>query len=292
MVAITTVLGVTLLLGYSACTEQLKRSIEDQKNKKVKETVIAEMNRQSLEGMMYPQLSERKSNVRLSDQVFDFDNAEILKTYYNKNSDKLVIYIRDMHKSSDLEGKTVVQDNLYNMIDELCKENGIDLLVLEGTPQEEITKDFIDSNVGLFTKLVWQVWYGFWTPQNKDDALKALSGGIAYEYINGTKIETCGAEDANIHETAWFIANNRIKSEGQAWLFDKVIVEKRNEIGIEKTLKYMDQYGKKKAILVFGAAHTKGLTELLEKKGVSYIVMQPKGVDDYIKNLEKSIPKQ
>lgn len=284
-------LSVTFVLGYTTCAG-LKR-IEDKKYAKVQQEVITEMNKQSLEGMMCNELKERKSSVKFSDHSFDFDNAEILKYYHNENSDKLVIYIRDIHKSSAFEGKNLVQDNLYNTIDELCKENGTDLLILEGTPQEEINKEFVDSQVGVLTKIFWKLWYGFWMPKDKEEALEALSGGLAYEYMNDTKIETCGAEDANIHETAWYIATNSIKSEGQAWLFDKVIVEKRNEIGVEKTLKYMEKYGKKQAILVFGAAHTKGLTELLEKEGISYIVVQPKGVDDYIHNLEKDVmPKQ
>ena len=283
-----TILGATLLLGYSTCAE-LKRLDEDKKNTVIKQKVVTEINRQSLEGMMHPELSERKSSVKFSGHSFDFDNADILKYYHNENSDKLVIYIRDIHKSSAFEGKNLVQDNLYNTIDELYKENGTDLLVLEGTPQEEINKEFVDSQVGVLTKIFWKLWYGFWMPETKEEALEALSGGLAYEYMNDTKIETCGAEDANVHEAAWYIATNKIKSKGQAWLFDKVIVEKRNEIGVEKTLQYMEKYGKKQAILVFGAAHTKGLTELLEKEGVSYIVIQPKGVDNYIYNLEKDV---
>ena len=287
-----TLLGATLLLGYSTCTE-LKKLDEDKKYAAIKQEVITEINEQSLEGMMCNELKERKSSVKFSGYSFDLDNADILKYYNNKNSDKLVIYIRDIHKLSAFEGKNLVQDNLYNTIDELYKENGTDLLVLEGTPQEEVTKDFVDSNTGFLTKIIWKLWYGFWTPKDKEEALEAFPGGLAYEYVNDTKIETCGAEDANIHEAAWYIATNSIKSEGQAWLFDKVIVEKRNEIGVEKTLKYMEKYGKKQAILVFGAAHTKGLTELLEKEGVSYIVIQPKGVDDYIHNIEKDVmPKQ
>lgn len=280
-----TLLSTALLAGYTLCTG-LKRIEEDQKYTKIRQEVLTEINRQSLEGMMHPELSERKSSVKFSDYSFDFDNAEILKYYHNKKSDKLVIYIRDVHKSSDFEGKNLVQDNLYNTIDELYKENGTDLLVSEGTPQEEITKELIDSNIGFLDKLLWKLLHGFWMPETKEDALKAFSGATAYEYINDTKIETCGAEDANIHETAWYIANNQIKSEGHAWLFDKVILEKRNEVGVKKTLDYMKKHGKKQAILVFGAAHTKGLTELLEKEGISYVVVQPKGVDSYINLIE------
>jgi hypothetical protein len=283
-----TILSTGLLLSYSTCTA-LKQLNENKKYNTIRQKVLVEINRQSLEGMMHPELSERKSSVKFSDHSFDFDNAEILKYYHTDKSDKLVIYIRDIHKSSIFDGKNLVQNNLYKTIDELYKENGTDLLVLEGTPQEEITKEWIDLNVGVLTKIIWELWYGFWTPKTKEEALEALSGGVAYEYINDTKIETCGAEDANIHEAAWYIATNKIKSEGQAWLFEKIIVEKRNEIGVEKTLKYMEKYGKKQAILVFGAAHTKGLTELLEKEGVSYIVIQPKGVDNYIYNIEKDV---
>jgi len=281
-------LSAGLFLGYSTCS-QLQNLNKDRNNAAVKRKVVTEINQLSLEGMMTYELLERKPSVKLNDQTFDFDNAEVLKSYNNKNSDKLVIYIRDIHKASGFDGRTTVQDNLYNTIDELYKENGTDLLVLEGTPQEEVTKEYIDSNVGVLTKIFWKVWYGFWTPKNKEEALEALSGGVAYEYVNGTKVQTCGAEDANIHETAWYLANSTIKSEGYSWLFDKIIVEKRNEIGIEKTLQYMEKYDKKTAILVFGAAHTKGLTELLEKKGVSYIIVQPKGVDDYVKKIEKDV---
>ncbi len=129
-----TLLGATLLLGYSTCAE-LKRLAEDKKYTAIKQKVITEINKQSLEGMMHYELTERKSSVKFSDHCFDLDNAEILKYYHNENSDKLVIYIRDIHKPSAFEGKNLVQDNLYNTIDELYKENGTDLLVLEGIPQ-------------------------------------------------------------------------------------------------------------------------------------------------------------
>lgn len=278
-------LGATLLIGYPIYTELKRQCSVD--NKKVVEKVVKEINRQGLEGIMNSELVERKTNTKFSDQYFDFDNAEILKCYYNENSDKLVVYIRDVHKLSFLEGKNLVQDNLYNTIDELCKENDISLLVLEGTHQEELTKEFINSNISIWYKLFWRAWHGFWIPEAKEDALKAFSGGVAYEYINDTKVETRGAEDEDTHDAAWNIAKTPVRSEGKIWLFEKVITDRRSEIGVEKILQYMKEYDKKKAMLVFGAAHTKKIVELLEKEGVSYIVVQPKGVDDYIKELEK-----
>lgn len=287
IIAATTLLGATLLFGYTACTE-LKKSAENKKKAAVIEKVVKEITKKSLEGMMWPELSERKPDTKLSDQYFNFDNAEILKSYHNKNSDKLVVYIRDIHKSSVFEGKHLVQENLYNTIDELYKENSIDLLVLEGTPQEELTKEWINSNVNVwYQKLFWYIFQGFWVPENKEEALKAFSGGVAYEYMNDTKIETCGAEDEDVHNAAWYIATSPTRSEGKVWLFEKIISDKRSEIGVEKTLQYMEKSGKKKAIIVFGAAHTKRIAEMLEEKGISYIVIQPKGADDYIQKIEK-----
>ena len=283
-------LGSTLLLGCTVYTESKKQP----QDKKVEEKVLNELNRQSIDGIM-TELKDRKSSLKFSGYNFDFDNADILK-YYKGNSDKLVIYIRDIHKSSAFEGKNLVQDNLYNTIDELYNENGIDLLVLEGGHEEELTKGWIKENgISFLQNIYWYLSYGFWTPETKDQSLIAFSGGVAYEYFNDTKIKTCGAEDANIHETAWYIATNKVKSEGQAWLFEEIILNKRSEIGVEKTLDYMKNSGKKEAVLVFGAAHTKKILEHLEKKGVSYVVVQPKGIDDYIQALDKYVmpmPKQ
>ncbi|MBM3200194.1 hypothetical protein FJZ53_04610 [Candidatus Woesearchaeota archaeon] len=280
---ISIVLGAGLVMGYSACSQLKEMGSESYRKKQEKGKVITQrINKVSLEGMMADELEQKYEKIKINGETFDCESASIIKYHESKKSDKLIVYIQDIHKASSFGDKTVVQESLYNSIDEMNKENSIDMLVLEGTPQEDVTKEMIESNTSNFYKLFWYVFRGFWMPEGKEQSLTAFPAGVAYEYVNDTLIETRGAEDEDIHNTAWYVATTPTTSEGKVWLFEKLVSEKRSEIGVEKTLQYMAQSRKKKAVLVFGAAHTRKIVECLEKEDVSYIVLQPKGVDTYI----------
>ncbi|MFH1665747.1 MAG: hypothetical protein ABIA77_06355, partial [Candidatus Omnitrophota bacterium] len=67
------------------------------------------------------------------------------------------------------------------------------------------------------------------------------------------------------------------------------IAMKRDEALIDNTLKRMEAEGTDRCVLIAGGFHTKGMKYLLEKKGVSYVVVTPKITKDvetpYIKVL-------
>ncbi|MCK5450531.1 MAG: hypothetical protein KAI70_02050 [Candidatus Omnitrophica bacterium] len=67
------------------------------------------------------------------------------------------------------------------------------------------------------------------------------------------------------------------------------IAMKRDEALIDNTLKRMEEEGKSKSVLIAGGFHTRGIKDLLKKKGVSYVVVTPKITKDvetpYIKVL-------
>ncbi|MBD3426392.1 MAG: hypothetical protein GF409_04070 [Candidatus Omnitrophica bacterium] len=54
------------------------------------------------------------------------------------------------------------------------------------------------------------------------------------------------------------------------------IAIKRDNALIENTLKQMQQEGKNRCVLIAGGFHTRGIKHILEKKGVSYVVVTPK----------------
>ena len=67
------------------------------------------------------------------------------------------------------------------------------------------------------------------------------------------------------------------------WLYREVLLEKRSEMLVKNTVQRMEKIGEDKAIFICGAGHTKSILENLEKEGVSYIVIQPKGLDEKLK---------
>ena len=127
--------------------------------------------------------------------------------------------------------------------------------------------------------------FGFWTPETKEEVSKILDAGFTYEYFNSSEMETYGAEDEDFHDTAAFVAYRYPKSEGTVWLYEKIILDKRSEIDVKNTVERMKETGKDKAIFICGAAHTKGILNTLEEEGVSYLVIQPKGLDEKLKPL-------
>ena len=54
------------------------------------------------------------------------------------------------------------------------------------------------------------------------------------------------------------------------------LADERDKILIENTLRAMDVKGEKAAILICGGFHTRGITQLLKEKGISYIIITPK----------------
>ncbi len=54
------------------------------------------------------------------------------------------------------------------------------------------------------------------------------------------------------------------------------LADQRDKILIENTLKAMQVKGEKAAILICGGFHTRGITELLKQKEISYIIITPK----------------
>lgn len=275
-----TLIGVTALLGYGVYKYSGIFDFEaNQERKEIRERVSKEMNKKGLEGVMWHELKERIPKAKLNSYNFDFDNAEIVKTYYNKEDDRLVVFIRDIHKLEN------IQENLYQTIDELHKENGVDLLILEGCLPRELTRESIKSNISILSKIYWRICHKFWVPETESQAKKAFSAGCAYEYVNDSEIKTYGLEDKDIHDAAGYILMTGPRSEGEVWLFENVVLDKRSEIGVERTLEYMKKTGEKEAMLVFGAGHTKKILECLENEGVSYVVVQPKGVDAELEKL-------
>ena len=67
------------------------------------------------------------------------------------------------------------------------------------------------------------------------------------------------------------------------------VAMKRDKALIDNTLNQMDQDGKDRCVLIAGGFHTKGIKNLLEEQGVSYVVVTPKITKDvetpYIKVL-------
>jgi len=67
------------------------------------------------------------------------------------------------------------------------------------------------------------------------------------------------------------------------------IAMKRDNALIDNTLDQMDREGKNRCVLIAGGFHTRGIKDILEKKGVSYVVVTPKITKDvetpYIKVL-------
>lgn len=227
-----------------------------------------------IEGSMMGQFKDKVTKLETRYGNFDLDNADILK--YHKGDDRLVVYIRDIHREE------VFQEKIYQTINELQKENGIELLLLENFPEKELTKEYIVDklvNTDVVTKAVYYVLYGFWTPDTKEKLMKLADAGITYEYMNDTQVLTYGVEDEDIHDVASIIATRQPKGKGFLWLFKTVVVDKRNETSVENIVKYMKATGNDKAVFICGAAHTKGITEGLEKEGVSYIVVEPKGLE-------------
>lgn len=268
------ILASTAIVGNTFYELKAKRWKALRENAEINLKLSEAVRKQSYEDSMIRKFRDKKQYLETDDHTFNFDDADILK--YHKGDDRLVVYIQDMHHDKGL------QERVYNTIDELNKENGIELLVLENLPDKEITKEQLVSrfkeHTGLLERTVYRILLGFWTPQTKEDALKIFEGGVSYEYANDSKIKTYGAEDEDFHNTSAFLALGVPQSEGSIWLFKNVILDKRSEIDTKNTIKRMKEDGKDKAILVCGAGHTKGIIETLEKEGVSYLIIQPQGL--------------
>lgn len=247
-----------------------------------KKELIEEINRKTtqltLEGSMLHELTDRISYLKTPLHEFDLDYADILK--YHKGDNRLVVFIQDMHKDKDM------QEKIYKTIDELRKENGVDLLVLENFPNEEVTKEKLYKIVdSLPHKIMSRVVYGFWMPKTEEDVGKVFDAGFAYEYNNKDKIKTYGSEDEEFHELTGEINSRLPKSKGRLWLHQELILDKRSETGVKNTVRRMETNGMSKAIFICGAGHTKGTIEILEEEGVSYLVLQPKGMDEKLRGL-------
>ncbi len=67
------------------------------------------------------------------------------------------------------------------------------------------------------------------------------------------------------------------------------IAMKRDNVLIENTLKEMEKSGENACVMIAGGFHTRGMKDILEKKGISYVVITPKITKDvetpYIKVL-------
>lgn len=269
---------IALCAGITLATSGCYLQSRDEVPKEVSDSMIEMV----YEGSMIGKFENKVTKLETQIGKLDLDNAEILK--YHKGDNRLVVYIRNIHR------KEGFQEKIYQTIGELQKENGIELLLLENSPEKEMTKKYIEDrlvNTNVINKAIYFILYGFWTPDTKEKLMKLADAGITYEYMNDTKVLTYGLEDEDIHEVAGIIAMRQPKGKGAVWLYKTVIVDKRNETLVGNVVKYMGETGKDEAVFICGAAHTKGITEGLEKEGMSYIVVEPKGMEEELKILNQ-----
>jgi len=281
---VTVTIGLTGVLGYNAykALELDLKPADRQKRAEARQKVTRSIGADNLYGIMWGELADRKSKAEVGNEKFDLENAEILKAKHNPKSDKLVVYMRDIHYDRP------IQDKAYDAIDEIRNENKTTLLGLEGMVDGEVTRESLADEIGFGGKLMTLLLNGFWTPKDREQAMQAFSGaGYAYEYVNGKAVDSCGLEDEDVYNAAKNIAYTPVKSEGAIEIFKVVVSDMRSRICVEKMLKQMDSSGSKKALFIYGAAHTRGIIDALEKAGVSYAIVQPKGLDSKIEELFK-----
>lgn len=271
-------LTVSPIIAYGQNNHQVeaKKAYTNSENtkkdlmRKVLEGIIED----NFDGMML-ELKDRKQSTELNSYKLDLENAQILTSHQSKDDDRIIIYIRDFHGEALTQQELMpVQERIYGTLDELHKKNNINLLVLEGSLcSKEITR----SELGKPKEF-----------KDKHEALEHfIYGGTAYEYMNDDKIKTFGAEE----EVLLTIGYKHIfppDSEVKRWLSKVIVLDKRSEVGVEKTLKYMEETNTKIAVLIFGAAHTRSIVQSLKKENVSYIVMQPNGADDLISKVQSN----
>jgi len=283
------IIGIPLISLYLAISPittygQNSHPVETKKEYTRSENTKKDLMKKVLEGILEDnfdgimlELKDRKQSIELSSYKFDLENAQILTSHQSKEDDKIIIYIRDFHGEALTQQEIMpVQERIYDTLNELYKKHDANLLVLEGfLGNKEVTRNELEKN----------------TPKIFKDKREALEyfvyGGTAYEYINDDKIKTLGAEE----EVLLTIGYKHIfppDSEVKRWLSKVVVLDKRSEIGVEKTLEYMEETNTKIGVLVFGAAHTRSIIQSLKEKNVSYIVMQPKGGDELISKIQSN----
>lgn len=188
----------------------------------------------------------RKLNI--GDYYFDFDKAYIIKSKFYANDKGLIVYIKNFEEDYK------VQKSIYQILEELLKENNLELLLLELETDEEV---FSDSVTG---------------EELRD------SGGHHFEFIYEDKITTLGAESElkarKLLEFSENIVLNLGKGHDCLPLFKEEVVYKRSKVMVEKVIKEMKNRNKELSVLICGGSHARSLVKNFEDNGISYIVME------------------
>lgn len=265
-----------LIGGATGCT---KNPEEEKKRRETFEQICKDINKATLEGAMVRELKNSTTRLEIGKYIFDFDHAEILKAMFYDNDHGFVVYIRDLHEHMNL------QKEIFYTMEELLNENGVDLLVIEGRHEEELTRKNIPT--GAYSLL--DTFFPSQVPNFKRESLNKIIQNYdareAFELVYDDKVKTCGAEDQSVHTAAVMIAYMAYASEGVVYLHEEVIVNKRSYIGVEKLEKYMKEHKEDIAMMTFGGAHTRSIIKKLEELEISYIVIQPKTYAEELEGL-------
>lgn len=188
----------------------------------------------------------RKLNI--GNYSFDFDKAYIIKSKFYDNDKGLIVYIKNFEEDYK------VQKSIHQTLEELLKENRLELLLLELETDEEV---FSNSVTG---------------EELRD------SGGHHFEFIYDDKITTLGAEsELKARELLEFSENivlNLGKGHDCLSLFREEVVYKRSKVMAEKVIKEMKNRNKELAVLICGGSHARSLVKSFEDNGTSYIVVE------------------
>lgn len=229
-------------------------------------------------------------SIKLNGYEFKFSKAQIVREK-DFNSKEIIVLIKDIHNSPSM------QEEIFVTLEELLQKNNLKLVGLEGWCEGEATKDrlrkwFEDKTVenGSLKEKVDKFLSDceelnklckLTNSKDKEKLVEKLSyqllGGYLFEMAYDEKIKSCGLEDKELYSTSRETYSKVYEERKKRYLkdFEQKLIIERSRLAVENLLSMMKKENTNLGVMIFGAGHTKSVTEYLKEKSVSYIVVEP-----------------
>ena len=174
----------------------------------------------------------------------------------------------EVENTEDRKDVVTVQTEIYKILDELKRENGMKIVGSEGLARD------IEYNMtpkeGVKAKCPGKAMNCAFNYLDKYGA------AVAFEAYNTDKVVLVGLEDKNLSDRIF--RNLRLESDDMSSEeVGKGAVNTRSRIAAETMVARMKESGTKFGALIFGGAH-EDIVEYLQKAGVSVVVIEPKSL--------------
>lgn len=259
--------SATFLLGIAITLSWPNPVYCNEQNKENRRKLIKEYVEKSKEWNLVDD-TVRQNTAKIGDYDFDLSNSVIIKVK-DYNSKDTVLLIRDLHRTP------VVQKEIFRTLDELIKENGLDLIVVEHEHKKEIKKEDI---IAKRSQLETYAKQGI-SSEDLEELLEWYPIRVLFKLYNDD-VTLRGAEEKELYELAVYECFMLSDSIDKGLPYDlkrmeEIIINERSHVGVKKALEFLKEDNIDLCVLLFGGGHTQSIINTLEEKKISYIVIEP-----------------